>query len=369
MIKILHTADLHFGLEFSRFPTISDKLKEERFKALETLVQWSNDNTADVFVVAGDLFEKLSVSHKIVKRVKEILSKFRGDLIVIPGNHDWYNSSADNKMWTWFLDAPGSNVHFLKDLKSFRLSINNRDVIFYPCGCHQKHCNENRIDWVNKEVKEDEAVQIGIAHGNVEGYGLDDEGDYFPMTESELKQSGVDCWLLGHIHAPYPRTADAGHEILFFAGNHCADNWKSERSGGAWLIQIDDNKKVKATRWNHNGICFKDRAYQITNISDVQQTISELKDMDPSNTVLRVVFNGALAEQELDDAKIQLMAVLDEFLYNDPQWNITLKITAEDIDRLYVKDSISHQLLSNLAQTDDPLAMQLAYQTIKNLSK
>ena len=369
MIKIVHTADLHFGLPFNRYPTVAERLKEERLKALKALVQHGNNETAHCFVVAGDLFDSRTVSSSLVKEVKAALSTFNGVVFVIPGNHDWYNESAnENKIWKWFEDAPGSNIHFLKEWTPYTFTLNHQDVAFYACGCHQKHSDENLLGWVQEAEKNSAIINIGIAHGNVEGFGLDDEGCYFNMTAQELSEAGLDCWLLGHIHAPHPTGNTAGHEPFFFAGNHCPDSWKTERSGGAWLIEIDDDKKSKGTRWNYDGICFRDRSFIVHHPNDVERIIRELREMDTSQTVLRLYVSGSLTEEEGEEARRQIEEAIAAFLYKDFNWQVGLTITAAAIDKLYVEGSIPHTLLTTLSQADDSLAMQLAYQTIKTLA-
>lgn len=369
MIKIVHTADLHFGLPFNRYPTVAERLKEERLKALKALVQHGNDEGAHGFVVAGDLFDRLTVSQNLVKEVKSALAAFNGDVFVIPGNHDWYNESAnENKLWKWFEDAPGTNVHFLNQWTQYTFTLNHREVTFYPCGCHQKHSDENLLGWVQQAEKNSACINIGIAHGNVEGFGLDDEGRYFNMTAHELREAGLGCWLLGHIHAPHPSSNTAGHEPFFFAGNHCPDSWKTERSGGAWLIEIDDHKIIKGTRWNHKGICFRDRTYTVHHPDDVERILRELQEMDASQTVLRLFVSGSLTEEEREEGKGKIEKAMSSFFYKEFHWQVGLTITAAAINKLYVEGSIPHTLLTNLSQADDSLAMQLAYQTIKTLA-
>jgi exonuclease SbcD len=370
MIKILHLADLHLGLEFSRYPSIAALLKEERIRALRNYIERANQEKADIIVVAGDLFDKLTVSQKLVKETKSILALFHGETIVIPGNHDWYNRSAnDNKIWEWFLEAPANNVHLLNEWRPYPFQLSEHKIIFYPCGCHQKHSNDHLIGWVKDEIKSNEAIHIGIAHGNVEGYGLDEEGNYFNMRTDELKAAGVDCWLLGHIHAPYPKTEIAVDEVFFFAGNHCSDSWKAERAGGAWLIEIDAQKKLKATRWHHQGICFRDRMYTINNVHEANSMLSEIKNMIAEQTVLRIYLNGSLTEDELNILTADFKSHTEGFLYIEPYWNMTLKITSDEIDKLYVNGSIPHTLLKELSKKEeDILAMQLAYETIKSIT-
>jgi DNA repair protein SbcD/Mre11 len=369
MIKLVHTADLHFGLAFNRYPTVAERLKEERLKALQALVQHGNDQGAHGFVVAGDLFDSRTVSQNLVREVKSALTAFNGDVFVIPGNHDWYNETAnENKVWKWFEDALGSNVHFLKQWIPYTFTLNHQEVTFYPCGCHQKHSDENLLGWAQEAAKNNSSVNIGIAHGNVEGFGLDNEGRYFNMTVQELAEVGLDCWLLGHIHAPHPSGNTAGHEPFFFAGNHCPDSWKAERSGGAWLIEIDDDKSIKGSRWNYNGICFRDRAFTVHHSNDVERIIHELQEMDTSQTVLRLSVSGTLTEDEREQGKSKIEEIISSFFYKEFHWLVGLTITAEAINKLYVEGSIPHLLLANLSQAEDSLGMQLAYQTIKTLA-
>ena len=187
------------------------------------------------------------------------------------------------------------------------------------------------------------------------------------MSIEELRNAGMLTWLLGHIHAPYPVTETAGQELFFFSGNHCADSWRSERPGGCWLMEISDDRKVKATRWQHQGIIFKDRQYTVNNLTDVEACLQEIRSFDAGNTVLRVKFNGALPEQEVEPVKKELEVILQQFLYQELRWEVKLHITPELIDKLYVKGSIGHGLQTKLAAADDKLGMQLAYDLIKNL--
>jgi len=60
-LKILATSDFHIGLKFTGYPDVQDKLIEARFKVLEKLVGIANDKNVDLFIIAGDLFDRISV--------------------------------------------------------------------------------------------------------------------------------------------------------------------------------------------------------------------------------------------------------------------------------------------------------------------
>ena len=52
---------------------------------------------------------------------------------------------------------------------------------FYPAACRTLHSQDNMIGWVKNEEKNPNAIHIGIAHGNVDGLGRDEDGKYFNM--------------------------------------------------------------------------------------------------------------------------------------------------------------------------------------------
>ena len=69
-LKIFHTADLHIGMRFNNYPAnIRDCLIEARFKVLDKMVQMANDQQCNLFVIAGDLFNNISIPKRDIDRV------------------------------------------------------------------------------------------------------------------------------------------------------------------------------------------------------------------------------------------------------------------------------------------------------------
>ena len=91
MIKIFETGDNHFGLVFSRYEEIKERLTESRYDSLRKMVNFANGRGCDCFVVTGDLFDSVRIQKKVVLQVAEILKDFEGEVLVLPGNHDYYD--------------------------------------------------------------------------------------------------------------------------------------------------------------------------------------------------------------------------------------------------------------------------------------
>ena len=96
-MKIFHCADLHLGLQFTKYPEeLAQELREARFTTLEKMVNLANEARCDLFVVAGDLFDHLKVSQRYLARAAKILAGFDRVAVVLPGNHDFYSGASDD---------------------------------------------------------------------------------------------------------------------------------------------------------------------------------------------------------------------------------------------------------------------------------
>src|SRR5208337_1480370 len=119
------------------------------------------------------------------------------------------------------------------------------NLVIYPGPCTGKHSQENAIGWVVDCPKEPEgSLHIGLAHGSLGGVSPDFQGDYYPMTESELKAAGIDLWLLGHTHVRFP-DEDYGHTArILLPGTPEPDGFGCRHPGYVWLLEVEEDKSV-----------------------------------------------------------------------------------------------------------------------------
>ena len=65
------------------------RLVEARFDALKRCVDIANEKEYDLFVVGGDLFDRVSVAERDIQRAASILTEFQGRVVAaLPSNHD-----------------------------------------------------------------------------------------------------------------------------------------------------------------------------------------------------------------------------------------------------------------------------------------
>ena len=222
---------------------IRNRLLEERFNALERLIETANDHHADFFIISGDLFDSTRVKTLYIERTVSILSKFSGNsVLVLPGNHDFY-AGKDTEVWKRFNKASSeySNIELLTTTSVLSFEVGGETIQFFPCPCPSKTGKDPIISWIADVEKNLSALRIGIAHGNVTGLGLDADDHYFTMTMPDLEAIGLTTWLLGHIHVPFPTTSSGSESQLFMAGTHTPDSMRCKHSGSAWLLDFEDS--------------------------------------------------------------------------------------------------------------------------------
>lgn len=371
-IKILHTADNHIGMKFSGYPDAArETLVAERLAALENIVNAGNEGESHFLVIAGDLFDSVNVRLADLKAVAGILHKFQGEaVLILPGNHDFYESSADS-LWEKFkkLIKP-EKIQVLSEYKKEVYQIGEQKVAFYPCSCRSKHSPENAIGWVSSEAKDETVLNIGIAHGNVDGLGLDNADRYFNMAPGELKSAALDFWLLGHIHVPYPSTSVDENPVFFMSGTHTPDGWDRKHEGYCFGIDVEENKKVAARLIPTGNIRFYDWEREIHSDIDIEKLMAEIKSLNGNKSVVRIALSGRLAATVLQQFRASLELLKKEFLHLAFYDSMKEDINEEFINAHYPKNSFPQLLLSSLlSESDEGLSIQLANDLIETNKK
>jgi DNA repair exonuclease SbcCD nuclease subunit len=362
-LRIFFTSDLHLGMKFATLPERQAELAEARFACLKRLVETANEKHAELFVVAGDLFERVGVPKRDVQRAAALLGDFHGALVcVLPGNHDFL--SPGDELWRRFKEACGDAVLLLEEQRPYPLSHYGLDACLYPGPCVSKHSGSNAIGWVKDTVKDSTLRHhFGVAHGSLEGFSPDFGGDYYPMKVSELLSFRLDLWLLGHTHQRYPQKP-AASDTIFIAGTPEPDGFDCSHGGSAWLLALNDEGAVTAEDLPSGTYRFLRAEAEVESIEDLaaiekKWTTGE----DVSRILLRAVLRGHLppsAYSELDRMRGRLAEVL--FHVELDSGGVREEITRETIDREYPEGSFPHRLLSGLADSGDPEALELAYE-------
>lgn len=372
MIRLFHTADLHLGLKFTRggySPALQKQLVDQRLETLRSMVDLANARECGVFVIAGDLFDTPRVAKGLVRETAEILTRFEGIVVVLPGNHDYVQE--DDPLWPPFIDALGEGHHLLSRETPCDLREQGVPLVLFPGVCGSRHSKENAVGWVPAALASlalpDEVRRVGVAHGSLEGLSPDFSGDYFPMTRKELESSGMDVWLLGHTHVRHPdRDAFSGERVLFPATPE-PDGFDCRHAGHAWIVEISEKGEVSGESVRTGRFRFRTVAKMVTGEPDLAALQSEFTTYSSDTDLVKVALSGRLPGDLYDTRGEWLEALRKSVLYLEDDFSGLIKeIRAADIEREFTQGSFPFRLLSGLAGEDgDPESLQIAWDLVK----
>jgi exonuclease SbcD len=372
-IRILASADQHIGMRFTDYAGIQDTLRQARLAALENLVQIGNAEQCDLLVVAGDLFDRLTVAGREVRRAAQILDGFRGETAVLPGNHDFLPAGGC-ELWDTFRQAAGPRTVLLEKRRAYDLEVGPLGLRLYPGPCDSKHSRQNAVAWVGparrqEAVGEADPLRLGVAHGSLVGLSPDRQGEYFPMDPGELAAAGLDFWIVGHTHAPYP-PSDGSEQTVLVPGTPEPDGFDCHHGGTAWLLEAQAGQAPRR-RLMATGRCrFLEEEIQVKSPLDLPRVVDRYRAPDYKRTVLRVRLRGRLSREERERLSDELARLEGEaFWFRGDDSGVLEELGSQTIEAEFSRGSFPHRLLRRLLEQGDLEALQAAYSLIQESRK
>lgn len=380
MIKIFVTGDNHFGKKYDRYPEIRDRLVDNRFVCFEKMVEKAEQEGCDIFAVTGDLFDNCSSIRKSdVERVVRILAGFAGRVLVLPGNHDYY--TGEEKVWKDFDDALrtcDNNIIRLDRFEPYPIEIAEETVVIYPAFCRSKHSRENNLGWIKEtSVPKNGQINIGMAHGAIEGVTPDMQKEYFLMTEPELQAIPMDVWLVGHTHIPYPGGLSEDEEIggyrIFNAGTHAQTDLHNNTRGYGFIISVDkqgDKAQVSAKKYQSGTIFFYDIAVRVSSAEgdSLEALLQEKLDPLEAESVVRLTVTGSVPSEEYSRRQELYKKYCDRFLSWELQDDeLHEEITLDRVREEFAESSFAAKLMEALQ--GDQTELQMAYELLQECSR
>ena len=371
MVRIFLTGDNHIGLKYASHEK-AEVLAQKRIDAFGPMVRRANGEGCDLFVIAGDLFDRTSgIGKKTIRELLDHLSGFRGTVVVLPGNHDFCDD--DVAVWKDFRDELGryDNIMLLTSPEPKAVSLDDREVVLYPAICMERHSRpgENNLGWIKKEaIFQDSVYRIGLAHGAIEGVSIDQEGAYFQMSPAELEKIPVDVWLIGHTHVPYPRDLTEEYREtgkIFNAGSHVQNDVNTNTEGLCFIIEIADDKKVRAKKVVSGNLRFHRVPVRVT-AGNMKEELSRAVQDFGKDSVVELIISGAVTDEEYRNRSAIAGSALSGFI--EGSWTdhrLSRLITEDLIDAEYPETGIASGLLKSLLE--NPREAQLAYDLLKEM--
>jgi len=186
-MKVLHTADIHLK-----------KYDDERWSALQKLIEIARKEKVQFFVISGDLFDKNFNAEELRGKIRRVFSNNGFKIIIISGNHDSNSFKSD----FYF----GDDVVILEDLSK---PYEYEDIRIWGIPFEDTEGEKlfNKL-YSFKNRLTDKKINILLYHGELvdasfsrKDFGEEGERRYMPVKLSYFNELDFDYVLAGHFHS------------------------------------------------------------------------------------------------------------------------------------------------------------------------
>ena len=226
-LRIAHTSDVHLGN--------GDEGAHVR-QAFTRVVDAVVDTEADLFLIAGDLFDHNRIDRSVIDFVYESLSRVPCPTVIIAGNHDCWEERAVLKRMDFgraghhvtLIDRPDGA---LVELPELHATVWGR--------CMIEHDRSNK-PMAGAPPRTRDLWHIGMAHGL---YSDEPDCDRSSLiTPAAIAASGFDYLALGHVHAH--RRMKHGRTLACYPGVP-APYYGTEAAGCMAVVELRPGKAVR----------------------------------------------------------------------------------------------------------------------------
>jgi DNA repair exonuclease SbcCD nuclease subunit len=297
-LTILHTADLHLR-----------SIGDVRWQALEKLVALAQMNRADILVIAGDLFDSDFDSQALRPRIRQVLERFHGKILIIPGNHD-ASAYAEGV----FL---GNNVIVFRDLMipeeiggvvfwGFPYEEMNEEEILPFLNMAAEKVNPNKT---NILIFHGELYDAGAAWGE---FGEEGRSRYLPVKLHYFQSLPWQYVLAGHFHRSFAVHEFSPQHFFVYPGSPVAI---TRREIGVRKVNVFKIGKAPQpleleTFYNHP---IKVTLNPFNKQPPLEIIAAKMNDIPPHARVLLTV-NGYINSKQIGMTETQLYEAIEKLL-------------------------------------------------------
>lgn len=346
-IKILHCGDMHFDTPFKELNNkLSIVSKEELLEVLSTIIDICKSNSVDIMLMAGDIFDNLTVNKKTLAFIKNQLERIENVKVFIsPGNHDPYNTNSFYKLIEW-----PSNVHVFKSgMES--VYIEELNTIVWGAAFNKPHIKESLLKGVNAETSH---INLMVLHGEISQ--SEGANGYNPITLNDIGECGVDYLALGHRHS-YSGILRERNTCYSYAG--CPQGRGFDEIGDKGIVLGEvykgavDLQFIRTSKRNYY-VREIDISKAFTNEEIKSIILKDIRKEDRENNFYKIVLVGAVETYLNLKEEVIFEKLKDEFYFVKVVDKTEIKIDFDEISKDYsLKGIFVAKLLKELEENSD----------------
>lgn len=345
-IKILQAGDLHFDTPFKDLnKNIALISKEELLEVFSKIIDMSMENSVDILLLTGDIFDNLTVNKKTLIFIKNQLERISNIKVFIsPGNHDPYNEKSFYKMINW-----PENVYIFKgNLES--IVIEDLKTVVFGAAFNEHHIRKSMIKDIT--VKRD-YINIMTIHGDISN--TDEGNDYNPITLKDIGNSGLDYIAIGHRHN-FSGILRENNTYYSYAGCPQGRGFDELDDKGIIIGEIAKGAvDLRFQRTSKRNYYVKE--IDISNSVSYEEVrikiISSINEEDRKNNLYKIILKGEIESYINLKEEVILDKIKDDFYFVKVIDKTEVKLDFDKISKDYsIKGVYAKKLLEKMEEED-----------------
>lgn len=313
-IKLLHTSDLHLDAPFLFLGEKGHAHRQELLSALDRIVRIAIEEKADLFLIAGDLFNSNNPSYTTIDLVVDTFKKLEQvgiPICLIPGSHDCYDAHSVYRLYN-FQDALSNLTIFTDKLK--KKTFEDLDLTVYGRAVLGRGEPESFLQNLVPVTKT--KFHVALIHGFLDSLA-DGTKEKDIFYADEIKNSNMSYIALGAHHSFTNCSQDSVK--AFYCGSPEMLDFRQKDAGYISLVTIYPSGQVKVEQKKVGGSHYEIKEIAVDTITNVNQIIDAIRNKANLQCFLEVQLTGPCSfdllidpnaiEQELEPHFLRLRVI------------------------------------------------------------
>lgn len=294
MVRVLHASDFHLDSAYASLNVDAARQRRQESRELvRALVDYANDHGVDIMLLSGDLLDSDAVYAQTAEELSDALSRFRGQVFIAPGNHDYYAAGSPYATTLW-----PENVHIFRTAAMERIALPQYGCSVYGAAFTAAEDTQAGLTGFTAREEDENTVRLGVLHGDVGVLS----SRYRSLAAADIAQSGLDYVALGHVHR-YDGLQTAGSTAYAYCG--CLEGRGFDETGekGFLLGEVERGRAVMRF------VPFARRRYQLLSVDvtgrEVYDAILAALPPHTEGDLYRITLMGERGEADEDIAALE----------------------------------------------------------------
>lgn len=230
-MKILHSADWHLDSPLQGFlPAQAEELRNALLGLPGRIAGICRREGCDLILLSGDLFDG-AYTKESLDALRASLEEAAVPVFIAPGNHDPLGAASPWRREVW-----PENVFIFSQMQMHSVAIPALDCRIYGAGYTAMDCPP-LLEGFHADGGEKYA--IGLIHADP----TQTSSPYCPVTNGQVRASGLDYLALGHIHKG--GAFRAGRTLCAWPGCPMGRGYDEQGEKGVLIVTLDGEPQTR----------------------------------------------------------------------------------------------------------------------------